>query len=105
MARSLSKANHRRNVQFNSYDSAAAAEAGLKKYVEAMAKLGATTEADTAARFPATFVTTKRGSGEMYVVKGNVLLGAGVATVSPDGTVVPLRDRSRALLAAALSKL
>jgi hypothetical protein len=93
------------NVQFNIYDSAAAAEAGLKKYVDAMVKLGATTEADTAGRVPATFVTTRRGSGEMYVVKGNVLLGAGVATVSPDGKVMPLRDRSRALLAAALSKL
>ncbi len=93
------------NVQVNTYDSAAAAKAGLKKYVDAMVKLGAMTEADMAGRLPATFVTTKRGSGEMYVVKGNVLVGAGVGTVSRDGKVTPLRDRSRALLAAALSKL
>ena len=77
----------------------------MKKYVDAMVKLGAVTEADTAGRLPATVVTTKRGSGEMYVVKGNMLLGAGVGTVSPAGKVMPLRDRSRALLAAALSKL
>jgi hypothetical protein len=93
------------NVQFNVYDSPVAAEAGLKKYVEAVAKLGAMTEADTAGRLPATFVTTTRGSGEMYVVKGNVLVGAGVGTVSQQGKVTPLRDRSRVLLAAALSKL
>ena len=91
------------NVQFNTYESAAAAQTGLKQYVDAMAKLGATIAADTAGRLPATFVTTQRGSGEMYVVKGNVLLGAGVATVS-GGKVVPLQDRSRALLAAAIAK-
>lgn len=93
------------NVQFNTYASSAAAQAGLKAYVEAMVKLGATAQADTAAGLPATFVTTARGSGEMYVVKGNVLLGAGVGTLSAEHKTVPERDRSRDLLAAAVAGL
>ena len=94
------------NLQMNAYASPAAAAAGLTKYVDAMVKLGATTEPDTVAGLTAAFVTTKRGSGEMYVVKGSVLLGAGVSGLGPDHkTVQPSKDRSRALLAAALSKL
>jgi hypothetical protein len=41
----------------------------------------------------------------MYVVKGNMIVSAGVNRVWSDGKIEPDRARSRSLLAAAVGKL
>ena len=91
-------------ITVSTLDSVAAAQARLKAYGDALANAGGKVEPDTVAGLPATFVTSKGGTGQMFVVKGNVLLGAGVGTAR-DGKATPLRDLARPLLAAALSGL
>ena len=91
-------------ITVSTLDSMAAAQARLKAYGEALANAGGKVEPDTVAGLPATFITSKGGTGQMFVVKGNILLGAGVGT-RKDGKTTPLRDLARPLLAAALSGL
>ncbi len=91
-------------ITVSTLDSLAAAQARLKAYGEALANAGGKVEPDNVAGLPATFITSKGGTGQMFVVKGNVLLGAGVGTAR-HGKTTPLRDLARPLLAAALSGL
>lgn len=82
---------------------AGAPQARMKSYGEALVKGGGTAEPDTVAGLPALFTASKGGTVQMFVVKGDVLLGAGVH-MPKDGKAAE-RDHSRALAAAALGGL
>jgi len=69
-----------------------------------LAKSGGTAEPDAVAGLTAAFITSKGGQGQMFVVKGNVLMGVGVGGVE-NGKVKPRRDLVRLLLAAALAAI
>lgn len=85
-------------------ESTAVAQARMQSYGEALLKAGGTAEPDTVGGLPALFTVSKGGTVQMYVVQGDVLLGAGVGT-RRNGKAIPLRDRSRELATAALGGL
>jgi hypothetical protein len=90
------------NISVTTLESGAAAQARLKEYGEAIVKAGGKTEPDTVAGRPATFVISKGGTGQMFVVKNNILLGVGVGA-RVNGKATPLRDLARKLSVAALA--
>lgn len=92
------------SITVTTLDSTAAAQERLKAYGEAIEKGGGKVEPDTVAGKPAEFVTSKGGTGQMFVVKGNILLGASVGTAQ-GGKTIPLRDLARVLLTAGLAKI
>jgi hypothetical protein len=97
------------SVSIGLFESSAKAQEGLKQYgdLESYKKLlkpGDTIESDEVAGLPAVFQIV-RGVANMFVVKRNMIIAAGVNRVWSDGKKTPDRARSRALLAAALAKL
>lgn len=85
-------------------DTAAAAQEQLQAYGKSLVNAGGKVEPDKVSGIPARFITSKGGTRQMFVVKGKILLGAGVGA-RRDGKATPLRDPARALLEAALSAL
>ena len=99
------------NVRILLFESTTEAQNGLKRYgdlesykKQGVLKPGDTIEPDKVAGMPAVFQIVG-GAASMYVVKGSMIIAAGVNRVSSDGKVEPNRERSRSLLAAAVGKL
>jgi len=96
-------------VGISLFDSAAKAQERLKllgnlESYKKLLKPGDTIEADRVAGIPAVFQSV-HGRATMFVVKGNMVVAAGVIRVWSDGRMEPDRARSRSLLAAAVGKL
>jgi hypothetical protein len=99
------------DVNIMLFESAAKAQEVLKQLsdLESYKKLkllkpGDTIESDKVAGMPAVFQLVQ-GVARMFVVKGNMIIAAGVNRVWSDGKMQPDRARSRLLLAAAVGKL
>ena len=97
------------DVSIALFDSAAKAQEGLKRLgdlenYKKVLKPGDTIEPDRVAGMPAVFQVL-HGPAHMYVVKGNMIVSAGVNRVWSDGKIEPDRARSRSLLEAAVGKL
>ena len=97
------------SVVIRVFESATKAQEGLKLYgdlesYKKVLKPGDTIESDRVAGIPAVFQMV-RGTANMFVVKGNMIVSAGVNRVWSDGKTEPDRERSRSLLAAAVAKL
>ncbi len=99
------------SVRIQAFESAAGAQEQLKRYGDVegyrkrnLLKPGDKMESDKVAGMPALFQIVQ-GAASMYVVRGNLLVAAGVNRASSDGKIEPNRERSRSLLAAAIGKL
>jgi hypothetical protein len=97
-----SGAGNTANISITTLDSPVAAQARLKQYSDALVKSGGTSEPDSVGGLTAIFITSKGGQGQMFVVRGSVLVGAGVGGVV-GGKVKPRRDLARLLMAAVLA--
>jgi hypothetical protein len=97
-----SGAGNTANISITTLDSPGAAQARLKQYNDALVKSGGTSEPDSVGGLTAIFITSKGGQGQMFVVRGSVLVGTGVGGVV-GGKVKPRRDLARLLMAAVLA--
>ncbi len=91
-------------ITVSTFESEASAQAHLKNYAEKIAAAGGDVAADTVGGRPASFITSDGGNGQMFVIQGKVLVGAGVVTRSK-GVTTSLPDLSRQLATAALAGL
>ena len=96
-------------VGISRFDSAAKAQERLKllgdlESYKKLLKPGDTIEPDRVAGMPAVFQSI-HGRATMFIVKGSMVVSAGVVRVWSDGKMEPDRVRSRSLLAAAVGKL
>lgn len=86
------------------FPSQAAAVAELESYRGPWAERKATIATETVAGLPATTVTLPTGFGQIWVMRGNLLIAAGV-TSRQHGKATPMPEQSRALLVVALKAL
>jgi hypothetical protein len=91
-------------ISITTTPSPAAARERMATLAESVVKAGGTAEPDTIAARPALFTVARTGTIQMYVAKGDLLVGAGVYT-RQGGYIVPLKDFSRELAAAVLAAL
>ena len=96
-------------VGISRFDSAAKAQERLNllgdlESYKKLLKAGDTIEPDRVAGMSAVFQSI-HGRATMFIVKGSMVVSAGVVRVWSDGKMEPDRARSRLLLAAAVGKL
>lgn len=88
----------------SSFDLAANAQAHLDTYAQEVTAAGGKVETEQVGTETASFITPVGGTGQMFVVHGNVLVGAAV-TRRNEGATTWQRDHSRDLAAAAAGRL
>jgi len=91
-------------LTISTFDLAATAQAHLDTYAESITAAGGKVEPEQVGSETASFITPIGGTGQMFVVHGNVLVGAAV-TRQKEGATKWQRDRSRDLATAAAGKL
>lgn len=91
-------------ITVSTFESEAAAQAHLTSYADKIAAAGGDVAVDTVGGRPASFITSEGGNGQMFVIQGKVLVGAGVVT-RRKGMTTSLPDLSRQLATAALAGL
>ena len=91
-------------ITVSSFESKGAAQARLAAYGQKITAAGGKVEPETVGGLPASYVVSAGGTGQMFVIDDNVMLGAGVST-QRKGVATSLPDRSRELVTAALAQL